>query len=315
MGSTVNDLAAPHFAEGRRLEGLGDYDLAFEAFARGNAIKRAALAPNAADRFILGATELRRQITADFVRAHAGQGNPTRAPIFIVGMPRSGSTLIEQILASHRKVQGMGETPIMAALMAKAFPFDPMGGFAPGPAAEVYLSRIRDEGWNGVGRFTDKQLTNITAVAHIHLMFPNSVIIHAAREPADTCLSCFRTEFGAVAATRFAHDLGEIGRLYRAYREIMDHWTMVLMGRVVTIQHEALVGAPREGMERLLTACGLEWDDSALRFHENQRPVLTASAQQVRQPIFSTSIGRWRRYQRHLGPLFEALGPYAPKDG
>jgi len=142
-------------------------------------------------------------------------------------------------------------------------------------------------------------------------MLPKAVILQTVRNPLDTCLSCFRANFMTGQETSF--DLGDIGREYVRYREMMDHWTSLLPGRVVDVPHEALVAEPERMIRWLVTeACGLAWDPACLRFWENPQPVETASLVQVREPIFTRSVERWRRYERHLGLLFEALGPYAP---
>ena len=154
-------------------------------------------------------------------------------------------------------------------------------------------------------------LRNYMNVGMIHLMLPKAVILHSVRDPVDTCLACFRKLFQTGNET--SYDLTEIGQEYVRYREMMDHWAAVLPGRVIEVSHEAMVADPEGQTRWLITeACGLDWDPACLRFYEAKRPVHTLSVAQVRQPIFTSSIERWRRYEKHLGPLFEALGPYAP---
>ena len=166
-------------------------------------------------------------------------------------------------------------------------------------------------GWTSAPRFVDKMLGNYLQVGMIHLMFPNAVILHSVRDAADTCLSAFRQQFASGNET--SYDLAEIGADYVLYRRMMEHWTQVLPGRVIDVGHEALVADPERRIRWLVTqACGLEWNDACLAFHANRRAVHTASVTQVRRPIFTTSVQRWRRYSKHLGPLFDALGPYAP---
>jgi Sulfotransferase family len=306
--------AAPYFERGVALERERRFDEAFAAFAQGNRTKHQGL--RSAEWVAMhaqGVRELRRVFTADFLRQHAS-GDTERAPIFIVGLPRSGSTLIEQILATHPDVAGMGEVTVMPELMAATFPFDPAAPLDIAALRRGYLEGIRQAGWSGKPRFTDKVLASFTVIGHIHLMFPRAVILHAMREPADTCLSSYRTLFDRDAAVRFAYDLTDLGRHYRAYREMMDHWRAVLMGRVIDVRHEAVVADPEGQTRRLLEVCGLDWDPRCLRFYDNPREVLTASRDQVRRPIFSDGVGRWRDYRKHLRPLFDALGPYAPPD-
>jgi hypothetical protein len=144
-------------------------------------------------------------------------------------------------------------------------------------------------------------------------MFPRAVILHSLRDPVDTCLACYRQNFAVGAETLY--DLAEIGAEYVRYRQVMDHWRALLPGRVIDLQYEDLVAAPEARIRWLVTeACGLDWSDACLQFHDTARPVLTASAAQVRRPIYRSSVARWRRHQHRLGPLFEALGPYAPRD-
>lgn len=176
--------------------------------------------------------------------------------------------------------------------------------------SRAYLDAARSRGWSGDGRFVDKTLENHLRVGLIHLMFPNAVILHSQRDAADTCLACYRQLFVSGAETLY--DLREIGEAYVRYRTMMDHWASVLPGRVIDVDHQALVADPDASIRWLVTeACGLDWDEACLNFHHASGAVRTASAAQVRQPMFSTSLDRWKRYERHLGPLLEALGPYA----
>ena len=231
-------------------------------------------------------------------------------------MPRSGSTLVEQILSSHPKVQGLGETGALAGVVSNAFP---IRLFKPEPAghyhalAQAYLAGMHDRGWGGPPRFIDKMLYNYLYIGVAHLMFPRARILHSVRDPVDTCLANFRIQF--MSGHETTYDLAEIGRQYVRYREMMDHWNQVLPGRVTEVDHEALVAEPDARIRWLVTqACGLAWDEACLAFHKTPRSVRTASVAQVRQPIFTTSVRRWRRYARHLGPLFDALGDYAPPE-
>jgi hypothetical protein len=302
------------FAIGEALERRSDDGAAFAAFEAGNRLKREALAAAGVD-------------TASLVRAHAtaakavadhytparlserhGGALATTAPIFVVGMPRSGSTLIEQILASHPDVVALGETAALPRLLERGLPADRTEARALG---RRYLDEMRAAGWRGAGRFVDKTLENYLHVGAIALMFPGAVILHAVRDPVDTCLSCWRQLFATGAETLY--DLAEIGAEYVTYRRLMDHWREAAPGRLVDVAHEALVADPEPQIRWLVTdVAGLSWNDACLRFHEAAGPVRTASSSQVRQPIFTTSIARWRRYESRLGPLFEALGPYAP---
>jgi tetratricopeptide (TPR) repeat protein len=328
---------AINFGLGEILERQGRYDEAFAAFATGARLKRETLTGQAPPaerplftpkvRALTPAEAERRNaeqigfmkavFTRDFIAAHEGGGHHLAAPIFILGMPRSGSTLIEQILSSHPKVQGLGETGTLIQTVEREFPVKVFGPNPPGhfrKLAETYLAAMHARGWTSSARFIDKMLYNHLYIGVIHLMFPRATILHSVRDPVDTCLSNFRILF--LTGQETSYDLAEIGRQYVRYREMMDHWAQVLPGRVIEVEHEGLVADPEGRIRWLVTeAAGLEWDEACLRFHQTRRPVRTASVAQVRQPIFSTSVQRWRRYEKHLGPLFEALGPYAPGKG
>jgi hypothetical protein len=303
------------FALGEVLERRGDDAAAFAAFAAGNRQKRAALAAAGVDVAGLvaahakAASTVAARFTPDLLQRRRGEGLSTGAPIFIVGMPRSGSTLLEQILASHPQVIALGETAALPPLLEAGFTADQAGTRA---LARRYLEAIRARGWRGAGRFVDKTLENYLHVGAIALMFPKAVILHSVRGPVDTCLSCYRQLFASGAETLY--DLADIGAEYVAYRGVMQHWREALPGRVIDVDHEGLAADPEPQIRRLITeVCGLPWDDACLRHHEAAGPVRTASSGQVREPIFTSSLGRWRRYEAELRPLLAALGPYAPK--
>ena len=322
---------------GELLERRGHYDDAFEAFAAGNRIKHAqlngeietaerslfappirAIRPAEAERGHAAQVAAMKAIfTPGFIAQHEGGGHHLETPIFIVGMPRSGSTLLEQILSSHAKVQGLGETYGLVETVRRRFPVNLSAPNPPGHfrnLAEDYLAAMHARGWTSAPRFVDKMLYNYFYIGVIHLMFPRARILNSVRDPVETCLANYRILFQTGHETTY--DLAEIGRQYVRYRQMMEHWSSVLPGRVIDVEHEALVADPAARIRWLVTeACGLTWDEACLDFHRTKRAVRTASVAQVRQPIFSTSVQRWRRYEQHLGPLFEALGPYAPKTG
>jgi|SRR5579871_3684442 len=315
-GNTVGEAAGQAagddlFARAQALEDDGRHDEAFEAFAHANAVRRASLDPAGFARHSAELLENIKWLFAEnlFQRRHVGHSS--RAPVFIVGMMRSGSTLVEQVLDSHSKVTGLGEIFTFEEVAKLRYPFP-----APPPSprhfvelGEDYLKAVQAIGWPNTPRFVDKQLANFWYVGAIHLTFPNATILHCVRDPIDTCLSCFRANFNAAAPIFF--DLADIGAHYVRYRRMMDHWEDVLPGRLVTVDHEAMIADFPDQAQRLIEACGLRWEKGCLRFYENQRRVYTASFEQVRRPIFNESVGRWRRYERHLGPLKESLGPYA----
>jgi len=328
----LRDLAgAPELDEARRtgvlfalggvLDRRGEVDAAFEAYAAGNKRKAEALSGAGADPAVAAALNeraasfIRGRLTRAFLANHREPGASKAAPIFIVGFPRSGSTLIEQILASHRSVQALGESSVMADILKDRFPYADRSN---GPThfrdlADAYLAGQRARGWDGRSRLVDKTLENYLHVGVIALMFPRAVILHSVRDAADTGFACFRQLF--VGGNETLYDLGLIGEEYRRYRAIMTHWDEALPGRVLAVEHEALVAEPPTRIRALVAeACGLDWDPACLRFDRSARGVTTASGAQVRQPIFKTSIGRWRPYARHLGPLLDTLGPYAPDE-
>jgi tetratricopeptide (TPR) repeat protein len=320
-----------YFALGVGLEERRADQAAFAAFEAGNRLKHGALMASAdpaarpdvaerehdlAARFVverfdeafLQRAARRGSTTAARGSTSAARESTSAAPIFVVGMPRCGSSLIEQILSSHRDVQSMGETAALSLMDQHLEGPEPQIHW--GDLAEAYLSSMRQRGWKGADRFVDKTLENHLRVGMIHLMFPRSVILESTRDPIDTCLSCYRQLF--TEGNETLYDLGQIGRAYVRYRRVMEHWERVLPGRVIRVEHEKLVADPEGQIRWLVTdACKLDWDPACLRFHETAGVVRTASAAQVRRPLFSTSIGRWGRFANELEPLLKALGPYA----
>ena len=305
-------------ALGRQWDAAGRYEDAFVAFAE--AARLTAPAVETLDQMALQEQleidRIKRTFSPLFFARWNGRGSDSAAPIFVVGRPRSGTTLIEQILASHRSVAGMREPLALSQAIGRKVQWPPTSDSPPDyflDLAEDYLAHIRQAGWKRSRRFVDKFPQNYFYIGAIALAFPKAVILNSVREPTDTCFSWFRYVYDN--GNEFSYDLAHAGRAYVRYREMMDHWDEVLPGRVINIDHEALVADPETKIRELIKACGLEWDDHCLRFYENDRLVRTASKFQVRQPIFTDSIGRWKRYQRHLGPLIEALGPYGPAGG
>lgn len=262
----------------------------------------------------------RRQINAvidffnaDYFKNVPSQGNDSELPVFIVGMPRSGTSLVEQILASHPQVVGAGElwdiSKLVSALANK------FRGYYPGclgqldtkawrMMADSYLDRLRSLS-NGSLRVTDKMPLNFLHLGLIRTLFPRAPVIHCRRDPFDTCLSCYFQNFESI---NFTTSLEDIGHYYREYERLMNHWQTVLPGPMLEVHYEDLVANQEAVTRRMVAFCGLEWNGDCLRFHENPRPVRTASFLQVRRPIYSSSVGRWKRYAAHLGPLFNALG-------
>ncbi|HTW35985.1 MAG TPA: sulfotransferase [Rhizomicrobium sp.] len=247
-------------------------------------------------------------------------GDTSAAPIFIVGMPRSGTTLIEQILASHPDVHGAGEVLAMLTLVRDferkrrtAFPSF-VADLKPDDQRALgaeYLARIGTLP-EGKTRFVDKMPSNAIFAGLIHLMLPNARIILCRRNPFDTCLSCYSILFSG--QQNFTYDLTELGRYYRTHETLMAHWRKVMpQDRFLEIEYEDVVEDIERKARELVAFCGLEWSDQCLRFHESKRPVRTASMLQVRKPLYASSVGRWRQYRGELGPLFESLGLPVPE--
>ena len=292
------------FALGEVLEARGRDGEAFDAYAAGNRLKRATLpAAEVASANAAAAGYVRDAIGPQFLAAHAAHGDRSAAPIFVVGMPRSGSTLIEQMLASHPDVQGLGETGVLSALTVHGYPESAVGLKA---LAAGYLVGLRERGWDGASRFVDKTLENYLHVGLITVLFPRAVILHAVREPMDVCFACYRQLFASGNETLY--DLEDIAAEYHRYSGLMTHWAAVVPGRVTDVAYETLVADPEGGARALLEAARLSWDPAVLRFHERPGAVRTASASQVRRPIYRTSVARWRRHADRLRPLAQALG-------
>ena len=302
-----------HFALGKALEDVSDYPRAFEQWVLGNTLRR----PNVHYDEVAWQRALR--ITADTFDANLldrfrAAGDPSARPIFILGMPRSGSTLVEQILASHPQVHAAGELPNLHAVVETVetagreiiFPQSILSLDADGlrRLGQAYLASLPTLP-AGKTRITDKMLANFLYVGLIRLILPNARIIHTMRDPVDTCLSCFSRLFVDLP---FSYDLGELGRYYRMYHELMAHWRSVLpAGAMLDVVYENVVDNLEEQARRLIDFCGLPWDDRCLAFHETSRPVATSSNVQVRQPLYRTSVERWRRYEANLGPLLAEL--------
>ncbi len=304
------------FALGKALEDRGEYESSFEYYRRGNAGKRASLEYRP-EPFEAAARRLREVASAALFARHAGSGAPDADPIFIVGLPRSGSTLIEQILASHPAVEGtqeLADLPRMVAELEDAGPAD-----RDHPEAlerltaedcrrlgERYLEATRGYRTGGRPRFIDKMPNNFRHVGLIHLILPNARIIDVRREPMACGFSNFKQLYAQ--GQSFTYDLADIARYYRAYLELMRHWDAVLPGRVLRIHYEDVVEDLEGSVRRLLEHCGLEPEPACLAFHETVRSVRTASSEQVRRRIYRDGLGQWRHYERWLGPLRTALG-------
>ncbi|MGZ8333439.1 MAG: sulfotransferase [Allosphingosinicella sp.] len=318
-GLSDDDRFHLHFALGKALEDLDEAGQSFVHYADGNRLRRAAIAYDPAE--IDGHVERSIALfTPAFLAARSGRGSPATDPIFILGMPRAGSTLIEQILASHPGIEGTMELPDIPALARKvggrklrseagAYPerLAELSADALRALGEEYLERTRVQRRSGRPFFIDKMPNNWAHVGFIHLILPQAKIVDARRPPLACGFSNFKQHFAR--GQGFSYDLAEFGRYYSGYVRLMRHFDEVLPGRVHRVVHERLVEAPEDEVRRLLDHLGLPFDPACLRFHENERAVRTASSEQVRRPINREGLDRWRAYEKWLGPLKEALGP------
>jgi predicted Zn-dependent protease len=307
------------FALGKALEDAARYQESFACYARGNALRRAAHPYSAAEnsRFVERSRVL---FTREFFAARAGSGSAAPDPIFILGMPRSGSMLVEQILASHSQVEGtmeLPDIPVLAREIAAHGTGVPEAGFLPALAAltpgelldlgERYLARTRAPRRSSAPFFVDKMPNNWLYVGLIQLILPNARLIDTRRHPLGCCLSCFKQQFAR--GQSFTYDLGDLGSYYRDYVGLMHHFDAALPARVHRVFYEDMIADTEAEVRRLLEYCGLPFEDGCLRFYENERAVRTASSEQVRQPIFRDALEQWRHYEPWLDPLKSALGP------
>jgi tetratricopeptide (TPR) repeat protein len=312
----VEDQIELHFGLGKAYEDLGRHADAFRQWLEGNALKRRQIVYDE-EATLTPLTQMEAAFTPEVIQSRQKSGPSSALPIFIVGMPRSGTTLVEQILASHPQVFGGGELPYFAAaangLRASRPEATTIAQFVAGVTDEdlrnlgarylADLSRLAPD----AARITDKMPSNFLFAGLIHLALPNATIIHTVRDPIDTCLSCFSKLF--IAELNYSCDLVELGRYYRHYRALMAHWHNVMpAGGILDVRYEDVVADLEAQARRIVAHCGLEWDPRCLAFYQTERPVRTASATQVRQPIYDRSIGRWRKHEAFLGPLLEEIG-------
>ena len=307
----LDDLIHLEFALGKALMDTGDADKAFAVLSRANRRHRNRIDYDVA-RDIEAFAAIAEVMDASRIADLSGQGQRSAHPIFIVGMPRSGTTLAEQILASHPGIHGGGEMKHLDVILMerframfgqaewisrletiKAADLDALG--------QAYAAKTRPLAPAGI-RITDKMPSHFRHVGLIHLIFPNALIIHCRRAPHDTCLSCFATHFSQ--GQDFTYDLQDLGAYYRAHSRLMDHWHRIVPpSRLLSVTYEDVVEDLEGQARRLIEACGLPWDEACLDFHRTSRQVRTASVNQVRQPLYATSVARWKAYSAHLKPL------------
>lgn len=315
---TPDDRLHLNFALGKALEDEGAFAESFDSYAKGNAIRRRHTEYDP-DRTSENVARTKALFTPEFLRAHAGWGCSSSDPIFVVGLPRSGSTLIEQILSSHSSIEGTMELSDIMSIATRlggkhkkddrsAYP-DVLATIGSDDAATLgreYLDRTRIQRRLGRAHFIDKMPNNFMHVGFIHLILPNAKIIDARRHPLSCCFSNFKQHFAR--GQNFTYDLTDIGRFYSDYVALMAHFDKVLPGRVHRVIYERMVEDPEREIRDLLQYCGVPFEQSCLKFYENERSVRTASSEQVRRPISADSVDQWRDYEPWLAPLKAALG-------
>lgn len=326
----VEDRLHFEFTLGKAEEDAGHHASSFHHYEAGNRLRRSLVRHDPED-YTRHLERSRHVLTREFLESRRGSGDPAQDPILIVGLPRAGSTLIEQILASHPQVEGTMELPDVIAIArslggtgigSQGSYLDRLAELEPGEFAGLgrrYLDGTRIQRKTDAPFFVDKMPNNFLHVGLVHLMLPNARIIDARRHPMACCFSNYKQHFAR--GQLFSYDLEGIGRYYRDYVALMAHFDQVLPGRVHRVFYERMVEDTEAEVRRLLDHCGLPFDDACLRFHENERAVRTASSEQVRQPIYREGLDQWRHYEAFLEPLREALGavleayPDAPRTG
>jgi tetratricopeptide (TPR) repeat protein len=322
-GATPDAVGDTHleFALGKALEDAGCYAESFEHYARGNALQRAAVLydPAVTTAFVQRSKGI---YSAEFFAAREGWGSHSIEPIFIVGLPRGGSTLLEQMLSCHSAVEGTRELPEIPNLV-RELGLDAVARSGAGypelvsalsrdeiaALAALYLRRTAPNRPLGKPRFVDKLLSNFGHIGLIHLLFPRAAIIDARRHPLACGFACYRQLFAR--GVDFSYDLAELGAYYRDYADLMRHTDAVLPEAVHRVHYEELVADPATVLGRMLEFCGLAFEPGCLEFHDNPRVVMTISSEQVRQPLYSSAVDQWRHYAEWLGPLAAAVGDLA----
>lgn len=309
----LEDRVPINFSLGKAYEELGDHDAAIGCYMEGNRLKRSEMTYSP-DETALEMAEIRDVFSKDYFTGIGDAGSQDETPIFILGMPRSGTSLVEQIISSHSAVCGAGELETLARVIQVTFARDetkyPRALLRSPPdtlraIGDSYVETIR-RNFGESERISDKMLHNFLHVGLIRAALPHAKVIHCRRHPVDTCLSIYKNNFAN--AHNYAFDMVELGGYYRAYRDLMAHWRTVLPGFMYEISYEALVDDTEVESRGLLEFCNLEWEPACLEFYKTRRVVNTISASQVRQPIYKGSVALWKRYEDHLQPLIEALG-------
>ena len=295
-----------HYILGMLYDSKGDFDSAFSHYEEANRSKCASFDVQGFNSLIDAIID---RFSAEQLAKAPRSDCQSRRPVFVVGMMRSGTSLVEQILSSHTQIYGAGELPHIdriAGSLAKAEPvITELACEQLNQQASLYLDRINELD-RKAARVIDKMPQNFMHLGYISLLFPQARIIHCTRNALDTCLSCYFQNFSVVHTYTF--DLEDLGHCYNGYRKLMKHWQGVLDIPVHEIRYESLITEPEREIAALLKSCGLDWESGCLDFHQNRRTVATASYGQVRRPLYSKSMGRWKNYEKHLGRLMEVLG-------
>ena len=305
-----------HFALGKAYDDMGNYPKAFEHFSTGARLKRKTLTYNEAEVFGFF-DEIKQVFSKEFLDKRVYEGNPTTLPIFIIGMPRSGSTLTEQIISAHPDIYGAGEIKTLSMCLGQLRQKYPLLPKYPAMAAQMkasqfaavadaYLGFIKQMSENKSLRVTDKLLTNYYFAGFINMLYPKAKIIHTMRNPVDTCWSSFTKLYKDDMP--HSYDLRELGRYYRKYMDIMEYWRQTLpKGFMLDVVYEDVVANGETKAREIIEFLGLPWNEKCLDFHRSERAVKTASVAQVRKPLYSSSVERWRRYGDLLKPLADAI--------
>jgi tetratricopeptide (TPR) repeat protein len=304
-----------HFALGKAYEDRADYDTAWKYYDGGNKKQRMQVTHDAQD-VEIRQQDIRDVFSAEFLAEQGGQGFDAQDPIFIVGLPRSGSTLVEQILASHSQVEGTAELSNLSKIA------NSVGRYRPDRVKYPQACReLRRKDWRAYGQqyieetrrhrltkkpyFTDKLPNNYPHLGFLHLILPRAKVINARRHPLDSCLGAYKQLWGK--GQNFTYDMYDLADYYRQYHATMRHWHAVLPGKILDVHYEETVTDLEGQVRRILEHCGLPFEEACLRFHETGRAVQTASSEQVRQPIYREGLGKWRRYEKHLEPWKQEL--------
>jgi hypothetical protein len=310
----ARDRVQLEFALGKALEDAALYERAFEHYALGNALHRSSIVYDAAA--VSDDVRLCRALhTREFFAERGDWGSPRRDPIFIVGLPRSGSTLLEQILGGHSQIEATMELADIPNMAIELMASDASGRY---PTALTTLERHRSDAYAAryldqtqhrrtaaTPRFVDKMLGNFAFVGFIHLLFPHASIIDIRRHAMASCFACYKQFFAR--GSNFSYELTELGQYYRDYATLMRHIDDVLPGRVLRISYEELIANPESELRKVLAYCGLPFEEACLRFYDQKRIVRTISSEQVRRPIYTDSLERWRAFEPWLGALETAL--------